>query len=380
MLARVCAVVCAIAVCAFAQCDDFPGCDFLSPQPGIFDEAGVDPNDGSRLGIFGGVCPCVAGEAYGCLVTYTGVDGGTTTETSSTVFDFSSSEAFFTFSYTGTNTAIAPGSPVSLQYQLNGGNYPPVEFTSSPVTSIYYTDATSTVTTTTSAVTTTTSSATVTSTTTISQATSTSPCTTGTATVTASNTRTITATSTITSPPKTKKILRVVITNTRASCIPNPRSSSRPSGRIQAREEALVERQQVVNQGIVETPYYPNGNGPPESTTYTTDTVLTTTTATTTDTSTNLQTATVTNTIMPTPLTTTVCSNVRASRTITPTVISTVVTKPPQSTTTVTQTYGFTFTFYPLFPKLCTPPPPKPHQTTAPPGAKKSCIPPPRHH
>ena len=57
---------------SMAQCDD--GCDSL--QVIAFTECGVDPNDGSMLGIFAQACPCDVGEVFDNTITFYGTDGG----------------------------------------------------------------------------------------------------------------------------------------------------------------------------------------------------------------------------------------------------------------------------------------------------------------
>ena len=130
---------------AQAQCPDLPQCDALGPQHFNLD-CGVDPNDASLVGIYALVCPCAIGEVYALNLGFTGTDGSATTLTSSTTLAFSSSESAITFDFPEQNTAIQSGSQVTIQYILDGQSYPQISFTSSPVTSIYYTEETDTVT------------------------------------------------------------------------------------------------------------------------------------------------------------------------------------------------------------------------------------------
>ncbi|KAL9095140.1 MAG: hypothetical protein Q9165_002743 [Trypethelium subeluteriae] len=306
---------------------------------------GVDPNDGSNFAYEIGVCPCVNGEVYTVAVTYTGVDGSLTSETASTAAGASSTASALTFDFPNANTQIQPDSIVTFNVQDNlPENYGAHTYTNSPVTSLYFTAATSTISSTTETVTSTTSITTVTSTSTIAQSTSTTPCTTGTLTSTASP-LTTTITSTITPSAKTVKLTEVVFSTTHLSCYPAPGSGQKQRG--------LAARQ--VNAGAFETGWCPYYLGAPAPTTYTTSTSLYTTTITTTDTSISTNTVTATATSTPTPLTTTLCSNVEGTVTTTPTVTATKTTTLKAVTKTSAKEIILVETIFPPHAKPCRP-------------------------
>lgn len=50
------------------------GCDAITPLWGYAEQGGVDPNDGTLLGVAQQVCPCAGHEQLALTVTYTGVD------------------------------------------------------------------------------------------------------------------------------------------------------------------------------------------------------------------------------------------------------------------------------------------------------------------
>lgn len=77
-----------------------------------------------------------------------------TSETASITGGALSSAAVLTVDYTNANTQIAPGSIVTLNFRDSVGDvFPPETYTNSPVTSIFFTVATSTITSTTGTVT-----------------------------------------------------------------------------------------------------------------------------------------------------------------------------------------------------------------------------------
>ncbi|KAI9651992.1 MAG: hypothetical protein M1831_007284 [Alyxoria varia] len=320
---------------ALAQCQDV--CNGIRYT--FNSECGVDPNDGSFLGIGGTVCPCQPEQFYN-TITFTGVNGLATTASSTAFLGVASQTTTFTFSYNDIkNTAIRSGSPVSVAFRFPpGGPFSPapVAYTNSPVSSIFFTDTTTTVTLTEEAVT--------------SHYHFHGYCT---ITETAATT-TITSTSTITPKPKTVKKLKVSFTTTSASCLPLPKSPNKRHIKPRALEP------RAINEGVVETAYCPAYFGPPQRTTYTTATAVATATTTTTDTVESIETSTDTTTITPTPLTTTVCSDVDATETTTPTSTQTVITQLKRSTTTSTVTFKFTATIYPRNPKPCGPQQPLP--------------------
>ncbi|KAF2230943.1 hypothetical protein EV356DRAFT_316316 [Viridothelium virens] len=306
---------------------------------------GVDPNDGSNFAYGIGVCPCSDGEIYTVAVTYTGVDGSVTSETASTAAGASSTASALTFDFPNANTQIQPDSIVTFNVQDNlPENYGAHTYTHSPVTSLYFTAATSTISSTTGTVTSTSSTTTVTSTSIIAQSTTTTPCTTGTLTSTASPSTT-TITSTITPSAKTVKLTEVILSTTHLSCYPQPGFGQKQRG--------LAARQ--VNTGTFETAWCPYYLGAPAPTTYTTSTSLLTTTITTTDTSTSTDTVTATATSTPTPLTTTLCSNVEGTVITKPTVTATKTTTLKPVTKTSTREFILVETIFPRRAKPCRP-------------------------
>ncbi|KAF2149892.1 hypothetical protein K461DRAFT_270462 [Myriangium duriaei CBS 260.36] len=341
-----------------ADCPDLPECDAVGP-PHFNLNCGVDPNDGSDVGVYALVCPCNTGEVLGLTAIFTGTDNLVTTTASATTFGFSSSESAITFDYGVANTAIASGALVTYQFALNGQHYPAISYTNSPVTSIYYTAATTTVPTTNVVDTTTTTTTIQTVTSTIAQQTSTSACTTGTITNTAS-TVSKTVTTTITPPPRTFTVPKVVVKTTLASCIQYPESNKSHKGRSVSRNR--LARQAPANAGAFETAYCPDAFGPPTATTYNTGTTVVTSTTSSTVTETATETDTTTTTATPSPATTTVCSNVAATTAVTPTITRTLTKTARCPTTRVTKTYTISETIFKHWP----PPPctPKPKPTT----------------
>ncbi|RYP25054.1 hypothetical protein DL767_008498 [Monosporascus sp. MG133] len=341
------------------SCADF-GCNGIANY--INANCGVDPNanlslDDSSLGVYGEMCPC-QDVVMTAAVTWTGVDGGTSSGTASTLVS-SSTVTAFVLPFAEINRNIMSGSPVTMVYTNNGLVYPALSYTYSPVTSLYYVEATSTVSVTVGTETTETDTATVTSTSIISQQTSYSDCTTGTQTVTLPD-ATSTITATITPKPRTITVPKVVCTTTHLKCVPNKhiRVGSGLHLREESKARGLARRQYDVNAGTVEIDWCPEYLGAPVPTTYITGTEFDTATVTTTNTVTVALTKTDTETVTPTHLTTTVCNDVEASTTTQKTDTITRTTTLHRSTTRITKTYTLTETVYDRrHPPPCTKPP-----------------------
>ncbi|MCJ1446149.1 MAG: hypothetical protein MMC23_006654 [Stictis urceolatum] len=334
------AIFLSLASYVAADCDIGP-CGAIDPQ--FQGECGVDPADDTQLGLYQGYCPCEVGEPLEAAITYTGMDGGASSATSITNFDVANTGTYFTFDFAVTNTRIQPGSPITIIYSSSDVAAFPMEFTYSPVQSIFFAEATETVTSTDSVVTTTTSTATVTSTTALPRSTSTQPCTTGTLTKTA-RTSTTTLTLTTTPPPKTITIPRVSTTTTHLSCLSASASStSNPTSPPRLHARALLPR---ANTDTYEVPFCPSLSGSPSPTTITTSTQIQVSTVTTTDTSTSTSTSTVLATQTPDPRTTTVCSRVRGTVTVTPTKTRTVTQRAARETRTSTKVKVVTKTVF----------------------------------
>ncbi|GAM91530.1 hypothetical protein ANO11243_095820 [Dothideomycetidae sp. 11243] len=336
-----------------ADCPDLPGCDALGPPP-IGNPGGLDPKDPNALGVYALNCPCYVGEVLDCSVTYTGTDGGTSTEFTTTTVNFANSQSTIIYSFTGAATAIQSGSPISIQFGARGANYPFVSQIYSPVPSIFYTDATTTETETDTATATSTSTVVTTTTAVIAQQTSTIPCTTGTITQTASASTT-TFSMTITPPPKTTTFTTTVDTTLHVSCVTCSNKAAPRKSPKQRREDVILDARQAPF--VAETLWFPDAYGPPSSTYYTTGTVTDDTTTTVTTTATVVTTSTSSTTIVPAVLTTTVCSNVAATVTTTPTVSTTLTTTLAASTVSTTVTVHHTCTEYQRYPPpICTRP------------------------
>ena len=96
MLSTLGLVTVLLAFNAYAQCNN--PCDEIEFFEG--DDCGVDPNDGSSIGIPVEVCPCQA-EQLSAIITYTGVDGsGRSALYSISLFDYTpETDHLPTFSY-----------------------------------------------------------------------------------------------------------------------------------------------------------------------------------------------------------------------------------------------------------------------------------------